>query len=147
MDEENLPEPDDVVRPGDTLAIDRYAIEAICNGARQMTLALLAVGAVGLLLWLWYVWQTMRALTDTDAGDGFSTGVFVGSDGSPTIGDYITALGNTWTTLAVAVLIGGLGILLRVVAAHVARAAGVPVGALRLGDRLPGSDDDDDVDD
>ena len=127
------PEPDAYVRESDVPLLNRLAIESVTAGARRMAVALYVVATMGLLLWLWYVWKTIDAMQ----GDGSSNGGFGGfGDGSPTVGDYITATGQYWSFLVFGTLVAGLASLLRLLAAHAGNAVGVDVADVAVGDPL-----------
>ena len=108
--------------------------------------ALLAVGALGVVLWLWIVLRQQGLL-----GGGGLDSLF--GDRLGTTGNRLDVFATTFTFLTGAALTGGLGMALRLAGGYVIAEKGGPPARSTAGGRTPADDDgppwfdDDDEDD
>lgn len=133
MDDDISFEDSDFVTEADVPLLNRSILEDVCRFSRRVSDVLVAVAAFGAAAWAWITWKAIDSLTSID-GDDFS---FSPSGGDPTIGDYLTSLSQTASLLVLAAAVAGIGVGLRLVAAHVGSAVGVDVSDVAVGESLP----------
>ncbi len=131
-----------VITEDDIEGLNRRAVTRVIDATRVASVVLMVVGGLLALGWIWQVLRTQGVVGDSGS-DGFSI-VFVGEDLN--VKQRVDALATTFTPLAFAALVAGLGTGLRMYCDVATLRIGASLTGWEVGDRIEEDDDADPLD-
>lgn len=123
---------DGTITQDDLELLNRTAMARTGSVARIASWALIGIGAVGALAWLWLAVRQQQQASDTFP----SSTSFAEGPGLP-FTERLSLLAGSMSMLMFAALVAGLGLVARVVGDHVTLAAGVSPLGIAVGDPWP----------
>ncbi|HEY3140515.1 MAG TPA: hypothetical protein VGJ86_05265 [Acidimicrobiales bacterium] len=127
------------VSADDIADLNRSTVSRAAAFTRLLGTAVLVVGVIGLVAYLWVAVRQQQTLDDNSGGSGFGLG-----DGGLSLVERIDVFSQTIAYLLWSALVVGAGTVLRLTADYAVARTGGSLTGFQVGDEVPADDENED---